>query len=1317
MHRLRFIFIFPIKRSNDTGTSEERPVKKVSIAQLFRYAKWKELVLLFVGIGVSLVTGAGLPLMSILQGKVTQAFVNEEMFKTNITPGPDFHYNDTNFTNDVMNIIYGYIAIAVGMFIAANLQVTCFLIVCEQISNRIRRKFVQAILRQNISWFDKNNSGALATKLFDDLERVKEGTGDKIGLMFQFTSQFVTGFIIAFLHSWKLTLVMLAVTPLQALCGFAISKSMTTFTIAETIKYGKAGKIVEQTISSIRTVCALNGLHFEIERYKMALSEARRAGMLKNLAIGLSFCLMGLTNFSSLALAFYVGITWVVDGDLNLQELLTTFFSVMMGAIALGQAGPQFAVLGAAQGAAASIYEILDREPEIDSTSKTGRRGMAIEGNVELKNVVFNYPSRPDVQVLKNLSLSVKAGETVALVGSSGCGKSTIVSLLLRYYDVMEGEITIDGIPITEFNIEYLRNQIAVVSQEPILFNCTIEENIRYGNCSINHHQLVAACRMANADSFISNLPQGYQTVVGDRGIQLSGGQKQRIAIARALVRDPKILLLDEATSALDAESEAVVQKALEKASIGRTTIIIAHRLSTIKNANKIIAMKDGQVIEFGTHDELMKHKGLYYHLVQSQTFIDIADNVNAHNEEDKLTMISAERSSLLSRETSIQTVNDMQIRLRSATIMTLDKQQSIDESRIEKDEIARLRKEMKAEGVQKTNLLEILSYCKPQWKPLTIGLTTCIIGGLVFPAYSVVFMQVITAFSDTSTLLKIGHFWALMFLVLAVIQGVTLFAQAFSDTSTLLKIGHFWALMFLVLAVIQGVTLFAQTFFMGVGAENMAFDLRWKVFSNLLSQDIGYFDSPLHACGRICTRLASDVPNLRSAIDFRLSTVVCTIVSIVAGIVLAFYYGWQMALLVVGILPLLGIGQSLRVRVMRGVHRKNAKDFEDSGKIAMEAIEHVRTVQALTKEDVIYEKFCHYLDGPHSDALRESCIQGIAYGFATSVLYVLNCCSYRLGLSLIINNVMLPIEVLRVMYAITISSSTLGFASSFFPEYMKAKFAGGIIFNMLRQKSKIDNISSEGKKANLSGAVTFKNVRFSYPERQQVDVLKGLSFTAKPGETLALVGPSGCGKSTVVSLIERFYDVKSGQVLLDSHDIRSLNPIHTRSQIAIVSQEPILFNCSIAENIAYGMKEFPTQAEIEIAARKANIHSFISELPDGYNTTVGDKGTQLSGGQKQRIAIARALVRSPKILLLDEATSALDTESEKIVQDALDRAREGRTCIVIAHRLSTIVNADSIAVMKGGVIIEQGTHSQLMARRGFYYELTQNQVRKDSTE
>ncbi|CAD6197152.1 unnamed protein product [Caenorhabditis auriculariae] len=1260
----------------NTRDAGEVQITKVPLRKLYRYTTTFEKFLLLLGTCVALVTGAGYPLMSILQGRVTQAFVKEDIYLNNPnTPG--LNYTTTDFNHDVMSVVWGYAAMTVGMWIAGQVQVTCFLYVCEQMNNRMRQNFVKAILRQDIPWFDTNHSGTLATKLFDNLERVKEGTGDKIGMMFQFLSQFITGFVVAFTHSWKLTLVMLAMTPVQVACGFGIAKSMSTFARKETVKYAKAGKVAEETISNIRTVVSLNGLRHEISRYAAAVKEARRSGILKGLFLGLSFGAMQASNFTSFALAFYLGTNWAHSGSLQLSDMLTTFFSVMMGSMALGLAGPQLAVLGTAQGAASSIFEVLDRDPEIDSSSQEGCNDMDIRGDIVVDSVHFQYPSRPDVPILRGLSLRVNAGQTVALVGSSGCGKSTIISLLLRYYNVARGNIFLDGVNISDINIEFLRNQIAVVSQEPVLFNCTIEENIRYGRENVTQEEMIAACRMANAEKFIRTMPKGYQTIVGDRGTQLSGGQKQRIAIARALVRNPKILLLDEATSALDAESEGIVQQALDKAAKGRTTIIIAHRLSTIKNADVIIAVKDGLVVEQGDHRTLMAQQGLYYDLVTAQTFTDAVDEFAAGKISRETSVrnrsMDVENDGNFSRQVS--DVNEISQRVRSATLMTLE---PVEEQRQKKDVMTRLRTELAAEGAEKTNLVEILLFAKPHALYIIIGVSTAILGGFIYPTYSVFFTQ---------------------------------FISSFTDPKNLLSEGHFWALMFLVLAVAQGITSFCMTFFMGISSENLAMDMRNQLFRNILSQNIGYFDSPLHASGKICTRLATDVPNLRSAIDFRFSTVITTLISVVAGIALAFYYGWQMACLVVGILPVLGFGQYLRGRRFSGVNAKSASEFADSGKIAMEAIENVRTVQALTREDRFYQKFCEKLAHPHREAIKDAFIQGVSYGMASCVLYLLNTCSYRMGLALIVNRTMGPITVLRVMYAVTISASTLGFATSYFPEYMKATFAGGIIFKMLRQQSAIDSLSASGDKNKLTGAVTFRDVRFSYPERPQIEILKGLSFTVRPGETLALVGPSGCGKSTVVSLIERFYDVNSGNVLLDGTDIQQLNPEFTRAQIAIVSQEPTLFDCSIAENIVYGMDEEVGMERVQNAAIKANIHQFIIGLPEGYATRVGDRGTQLSGGQKQRIAIARALVRNPKILLLDEATSALDTESEKVVQEALDRAREGRTCIVIAHRLNTVMNADCIAVVTNGTIVEQGTHSELIQRKGAYYKLTQKQT------
>ena len=398
-----------------------------------------------------------------------------------------------------------------------------------------------------------------------------------------------------------------------------------TATQREAKKYGVAGAIAEEVLGSIRTVISFNGQRQESKRYETALANGKRDGIAKSLYTGVGMAITFFVMFSSYGLAFWYGSTLIVDGVIERGTVFTVLFAVMMGSFALGNAGPQIAVLAGAKGAAASIFEIIDNRPTIDPYRTDGAQPEAAKGEIQLTNVHFAYPARSEVAVLDNVTFTVRPGEKVALVGSSGCGKSTIVSLLLRYYDVQSGSITIDGTRISDLNVRWLRRTIGVVSQEPVLFEATIAENIRLGRRNISTTQMETAARAANAHTFIQTLPHGYETRVGERGVQLSGGQKQRIAIARALIRDPKILLLDEATSALDGESEAIVQQALDAAQQGRTTIIIAHRLSTVRNADKIIAMDGGRVVETGTHADLMQAKGLYHKLVTSQVFVDTA--------------------------------------------------------------------------------------------------------------------------------------------------------------------------------------------------------------------------------------------------------------------------------------------------------------------------------------------------------------------------------------------------------------------------------------------------------------------------------------------------------------------------------------------------------------------------------------------------------------------------------------------------------------------------------------------------------------------
>jgi len=564
------------------------------------------------------------------------------------------------------------------------------------------------------------------------------------------------------------------------------------------------------------------------------------------------------------------------------------------------------------------------------------------------------------------------------------------------------------------------------------------------------------------------------------------------------------------------------------------------------------------------------------------------------------------------------------------------------------------------------------------------MGIIMSVIQGSVFPAFSLVFTQVLNVFAQT-------------------------------DPNKVKRDGHFWAMMYLVLGGVMAFSILFQTAFFGMTAERLTSRIRRLLFRNILRQDISYFDETNHSSGKLCTRLASDCPNVKSALDYRLGSVFSAVVSVGAGIVIAFVFCWEMALLVCAIFPLGGIGQALEMKYFQGKSSEESKEMENAGKTAMEAIENIRTVQALTLEKRFYDTFEHHLETPHKLSLRKAIVQGITYGFASSIFFFLYAAAFRFGVFLIVKHNKKPMNVLRTLYAISFTAGSMGFASAYFPEYMKAKLAAGLIFKMLETEPKVDNMSDSGDSAgSIRGHVSLKQIQFAYPQRKDVQVLKGLNIEAQPGHTLALVGPSGCGKSTVVSLLERFYEPLSGAVQIDGKSIADYNIKDLRSQMALVSQEPILFDRSIKENIVYGLKETQYSEEsIHRAATLANISSFISELPDQYNTRVGEKGTQLSGGQKQRIAIARALIRNPKILLLDEATSALDTESEKVVQDALDRAREGRTCIVIAHRLATIVNADCIAVVNHGQIVEMGTHNELIEKRGTYFELTEKQNAK----
>ncbi|XP_050237873.1 ABC transporter B family member 4-like [Mercurialis annua] len=1218
--------------------------KKVAFYKLFTFADSKDILLMIIGTVAAFGNGVTMPFMSVLMGQTIDSFGSNQ--------------NDKGIVPIISKISLEFVYLACAAAALACLQVTCWMVTGERQAARIRGLYLKTILRQDIAFFDKEtNTGEVVGRMSGDTVLIQDAMGEKVGKVLQLLATFFGGFIIAFVRGTKLAAFLLIAIPFIVLAVGAMALTMARLAARGQKAYAEAASVVEQTIGSIRTVASFTGENRAISVYNEHLQTAYKSGLFEGLASGLGVGVVMLVLFSSYGMAIWIGAKMILANGYTGGQVINVIFAVLLASMSLGQASPCLSAFAAGQAAAYKMFETIKRKPEIDAYSTNGRVLDNIRGDIELRNVYFSYPARPDEEIFSGFSLSIPSGSTAALVGHSGSGKSTVISLIERFYDPKAGDVLIDGINLKELQLKWIREKIGLVGQEPALFSSSIRDNIAYGKDGATLEEIRTAAELANAAKFIDKLPQGLDTMVGEHGTQLSGGQKQRIAIARAILKNPPILLLDEATSALDAESERVVQEALDRNMVNRTTVIVAHRLATVRAANMIAVIHRGKIVEKGTHSDLLENPdGAYSQLMRLQKLNKESEEA-AHDSgrleisRDSFGQLSERRSMRhsISRGSS-----------RNSSSYRNSPSPAIDND-LENGETLPSEKQ-----TRKISIWRLASLNKPELPVLIAGAVSASLNGAILPIYGVLISRAIKTF--------------------------------FEPPHQLQKDSKFWALMFVILGLVSVLVHPLRTFFFSVAGSKLIQRIRSSCFEKVVCMEIGWFDDPKHSSGAIGARLSSDAAAVRALVGDSLAQIVQNIATALAGIIIAFTASWPLACIILVLLPLIFLNSAIQVKFMKGFSANAKTMYEEASQVASDAVGSIRTVASFCAEEKVMELYDKKCKGPMIAGVKLGLISGLGFGLASFCLFSFYAISFYAGAQLIKHGLTTFSDVFRVFFALTMAAVGVAQTSSLGADSTKAKAAAASVFDIIDRTSMVDPSNESGRTLEIvRGDIDIRSVSFKYPSRPDIQIFRDLSLTIRSGRVVALVGESGSGKSTVIALLQRFYDADSGHITLDGVQIQNLNLKWLRRQMGLVSQEPALFNDSIRANIAYGKEGNATEAEIIAAAQLANAHSFISSLQEGYDTMVGERGTQLSGGQKQRVAIARAIVKSPKILLLDEATSALDAESERVVQQALDKIMVNRTTIVVAHRLSTIKNADVIAVVKNGAIVEKGRHEALI--------------------
>lgn len=1025
------------------------------------------------------------------------------------------------------------------------------------IARTMKLRYFSAVLRQNMAVFDDKGSGELLSHLTDDGTAIQNAISSKLSQTISAIGTLVGTVAVCFALDWILTFELIWSLVLGYAALYFGGKFSVKYSTRSIEASSSGSSVVSEALSSIQTTTSLGMQKHVLETYMSFVAKSARNGLILEAITACMLAVCVASGYFNVALVFWQGSRRFTDGDSAYTAVVAIAMVTKAAAFCVLGVGSNMEAFATAVAGARRLTRTTSRVPPINASSGEGQRPETLNSSMELRDVTHVYPCRPNITVLDGVSLSFPAGKRTAIVGHSGSGKSSIASMLVRFYDPMSGRVLLDGQDLSTFDLHWLRQQISVVKQEPFMFNQSVFENIavgltgpRWTGLSASEKTVLVerAAKTAQAAEFISKLPQGYNTIVGTRGSRLSGGQLQRIAIARALVNDPRILILDEASSALDSETEARLLSSMAEQTNRPTTIIIAHRLSTIRDCDNIVVLSAGKVVESGTHNELMAASSAYYDLVKAQD----ADHTDHSSDEDVPEKEGAEplrAESVKERRASTGA---------KAASADLEAQDSTPSS-----------------GVF-SMIQFIFKLNKGEWTWLLLGLICCILSGGEEPASAVLFGKAITAISRR---------------------------PIDAEESKIRSDAALFSWFFFLLAFVMLITCAGQGVAFAYSSGHLITRARKLALEKYLAMDVAFFDRKENSASALSGFLAASTGDLAGLSGSALGIVLICISTLVSGIIVSLAVGWKLALVCLSIVPLMIGGGYYGVLLVGQFAQKNEAFANEAAEFAGETLNGIQTIAALTREETAVEQFRAILAASSKKALVSNIKTSFMYALTQTAYYACMALSFWYGGRLILRGEYSLYQAIAVQSAMLLSAFSAGLVFSWTPNIGRAKQAATSLQELLARTSTINPNSTNGHRAEgMQGRIDFESVGFSYPSRPDHPALRGMNFSIPAGANVAFVGATGSGKSTIISLIERFYDPAAGSVLVDSKPVKDYSLVDYRRQIGLVSQEPTLYSGTIKMNLTLGLEEQEiarlTDSEIESVCKDANIYDFIRTLP-----------------------------------------------------------------------------------------------------------------------